>query len=188
MCIQKTDRILSIGCGVGLMEMEMIHQGYTRVEVTEISSEPLVWLKNLLPSDRIHVGPFPSVIPHGSYYDWILMSIVDYFFDQKAFPPFLSEACHLLSQSGRCTLVCFPSDEKQSLLDRLKYCIRNRCPQLERFGLLKPAQFWGYSRTLDEFHQAIEQAGLLLIEESGIDTQTRWSSHQLTLKRPSQDI
>lgn len=179
--IKKTERILSIGCGTGIMEMELIRQGFSNVEVTEISNEPLEWLRKTLPPDRIHVGIFPEAISDGKKYDWILLSAIDYFFDEKALPRFLAEVGKFLAKNGRGTLVCTP-DNHQSVtpIDKLKHFVRDRFPQLQTIGLLKPAQLWGFTRSRQEYRDALTQAGLYLQTEGEINSNSQLPDYQLT--------
>ena len=67
----KTAKILSIGCGIGIIEKELIKKGFSNIEVTEVAAQPLVWLKEYLPANKMHIGFFPECISKKMTYDFI---------------------------------------------------------------------------------------------------------------------
>ena len=38
------NNILSIGCGIGIIEKNLFENGFSSLEVTDISNDPLKWL------------------------------------------------------------------------------------------------------------------------------------------------
>jgi len=51
-------RVLSIGCGLGYVEQRLWRQHASRIElhVQDYSSRALRWIKQVLPSERVHIS------------------------------------------------------------------------------------------------------------------------------------
>lgn len=172
--------ILSVGCGLGIMEMKLLEDGYTNLEVTEVAEAPLKWLRQTLRPERIHVGSFPNCVPKQLVYDIVLLASVDYFLDDKQLIACLSDAFTLLQEGGHCTLISHSLDCSNSLL-RLAHHMRDGLASLlGRLSLRDLGQLWGYQRTPQEYRQAFRLSGFTAIEEELMATQTHWTTYRMT--------
>ena len=99
-------KILSIGCGTGLIERHLI-QNYSlkNIEITEVSELPLKWIKKYISPQKIHIGYFPECIKHANKFDLILLTGIDYVFTDTEFITFIKNVNKSLKQDGECVLI-----------------------------------------------------------------------------------
>ena len=150
-------RVLTIGCGLGAIEKRLIELGVS-VEVTEITDKPLRWLKEALDASAFHIGLFPQCMPRDRRYDFVLLSGVDYCFDQKEWIELLRATSGVIGPQGKC-LVLSSSIDRAGLVGRCKarlkeWLIRFYPPRSCRY------QLWGYLRTREEFQKAMHDSGI----------------------------
>lgn len=176
----KNCQILSVGCGLGVMEMMLLENGYKHLEVTEVSPSSLKWFRNKLPGDQIHIGAFPDCLPPEKRYESILLSGVEYFLDDKQLVDFLCNVRQLLVPEGHCTMLSWSFDLghplqliRQNLRDKIKAL-------LEKCGIQNRGQLWGYSRTLKEYRQSFMKAGFIDLIDDIIDTKLPWDTYRIT--------
>ena len=175
--IKKGDRILSIGCGLGVIEMALLHEGFLNVEITEVSGAPLRWVLPLMPSGRVHIGFFPDCIPHNDKYDFVLLASVEYFLDSVEFLSLLRSVHARLLPGGICMLISWSFDTmrlSQRLVVGIKDLVRL---VLDKAGVRSRGQFWGYIRRPEEFHRAMGAAGFTHLRDGTIDTNTCWETY-----------
>jgi len=173
----KESRILSIGCGLGIMEKAIIDEGFSNLEVTEISMEPLRILLTCISHDHVHIGLFPDCIPDNRFYDFILLSSVDYFLDKKELTCFLNAVRERLSSNGVCLLISW-SIEPSALTGKISGTIKNIAAFfLEKLNLRSRGQFWGYLRTRDEYKCAMLNSGFLNVCEGFLEKKTQWDTY-----------
>jgi SAM-dependent methyltransferase len=175
--IKKSDRILSIGCGLGLMEMMLLKEGFSNLEVTEVSEAPLRWIRSLIPPENVHVGFFPDCVPSEKRYDFILLAGVEYFLDEAQFLSLLRSVHESLLPGGVCMILSWSSDilnPVQRLFTGTKELIQNI---MQRCGIRQRGQFWGYLRRPDEFRRALEAAGFRDLRDGTLDTKTMWNTY-----------
>lgn len=171
--LHKGSKILSIGCGIGIMEKELIDQGYN-IEVTEVSQGPLVWLKKYLPDSRIHIGFFPACLPYGCCYDLIYLSAIDYVFNNNDLIKLLISVSERLSHGGKCLLFSVSFDYKANMLNNLLSTSKSIANYfLYKMGLKKQGQFWGYIRSDSEFRSIMQKSGFTNIIDGLVDYRTR---------------
>jgi hypothetical protein len=176
----KEARILSVGCGLGLQEKALLDLGYSDLEVTEVSEHPLQWIRPHLAEDRIHVGLFPSCLPAGRRYDSILLPDIDYFFGEIQWVELLRAVKARLSQKGGCTLICYslePANPMARSMNRIKDWVLKA---LETLHIRHRGQFWGHTRTRQEYRSAFLQAGFTNLTDETMDTGTQWLTYRLT--------
>jgi SAM-dependent methyltransferase len=160
--------ILSIGCGLGLIEKALIKDGYKNIEMTEISDKPLQWISKDIDSAKVYVGYFPDCLPHDRLYDVIFFSDIDYCFDKYQLIAFLKSVNKRLVSCGKVLIVT--SSFKQSLYKSIVLIIKNFLKiGLGKIGRFQCLQFWGYIRNRTEFHVALQQAGFSEICDGLID-------------------
>jgi len=175
--IKKNDRILSIGCGLGLIEMVLLQEGFLKLEITEVSEAPLRWIVPLIPAENVHIGFFPDCIPHNDKYDFVLLAGVEYFLDNVEFSSLLRSVHERLLPGGMCMLISWSFDTMR-LPQRLAAGIKDLFRlMLDKAGLRPRGQFWGYIRRPEEFHQAIGAAGFTHLRDGTLDTNTRWDTY-----------
>ncbi|HVO33406.1 MAG TPA: methyltransferase domain-containing protein, partial [Elusimicrobiota bacterium] len=167
----RATTILSIGCGLGIMEMDLIARGYSDVHVTEISDTPLKWLRNVLPAERIHIGAFPAGLPSMLAFDVILLGSADYFLDQRELRALLQQARARIHPHGVAIIISHSLDDIsgwRGARETVKSALRRVRPPA--------AQWWGYLRTRSEYKSALRQAGFRVRSDELMDTQTSWQS------------
>lgn len=174
----KKDRyILSIGCGLGFVEKTLFEEGFKRLEVTEVSKEPMMWLLPFFPADQAHIGFFPGCLPTRRLYDYIYLAGVETFFTQAELIEFLKTVAERLSPGGRCMIISW-SFMPAGLVPRIAVdCKVGIRFLLDKFGLKKRGQFWGYIRERREFHQALTSAGFMNIREGFLKKKTHWDTY-----------
>ena len=103
--LKGAKRVLSIGCGVGIIEKYLLEEGVKGLEIQEVSEEPLRWIRTLFATEAVHIGGVPDCLSLSGKYDYIFLSVVDYCFEEEAYVGFLSEIRDLLSSNGRCLVI-----------------------------------------------------------------------------------
>ena len=161
----KTAKILSIGCGIGIIEKELIKKGFSNIEVTEVAAQPLVWLKEYLPANKMHIGFFPECISKKKTYDFIYLSGIEYVFNDEDLVNFLVSVNKYLNISGECILLS-SSHIKSGIL----YNIRRALSRFKNSIIyFKKRQFWGYARTSNKLKRLIIKAGFKVIDDGRDD-------------------
>ena len=156
---RKDSKILSIGCGLGLIEKELMQRhGFDNIEVTEITESPLNWIKQYIPPSNIHIGYFPDCIKHDKKYDLIILSVIDYVFTDNEFIEFSKEVNKRLGENGECILMS-ASHLKVDLLYRAKKSIQNILAYVDT-----KSQFYGYSRRSKELITLMNFGGFKFID------------------------
>lgn len=175
--MRKESNILSIGCGLGLIEKALIEQGYLGLEVTEVAEEPLKWLYSHISPDNMHVGFFPDCLPCQRLYDFIYLAGVECFFKQEELIRFLKDVRERLLPTGTCLIVSW-SFEPKALNKRVITYIKEVVKHfLDKTGIKKRGQFWGYIRNRKEFYEAMSLAGFAQIKDGFLEKKTRWNTY-----------
>jgi 2-polyprenyl-3-methyl-5-hydroxy-6-metoxy-1,4-benzoquinol methylase len=175
--VRKGDRILSIGCGLGLIEMELMQAGFLRLEITEVSEAPLRWVRPLVPSENVHIGLFPDCIPHNEKYDFVLLAGVEYFLDDVEFSNLLRSVHNRLLPGGMCMLISWSFDTmplSHRLIEGIKDFVRHVIYKV--IGKTR-GQFWGYIRRPEAFHRAMRNTGFTHLHDGMLDTNTCWDTY-----------
>lgn len=174
---KKGSRILSIGCGLGVIEQVIIKEGYSNLEITEVSKEPLEWLLPHISPANIHIGLFPDCLPPNHFYDVIYLSSVEYVFDQDQFIDFLKAVKKYLLPGGICLMISWSFEYAETLQkliigvkDLLKFI-------LDKIGLRSRGQFWGYLRNQKDFYHVMTAAGFVQIHDGMFEKKTRWDTY-----------
>lgn len=174
---KREGNILSIGCGLGIVEKGLIEEGFTNLEITEVSQEPLKWLLPKISHGNIHIGLFPECLPANRLYDLIYISSVEYCFDQDQLNGFLKCVKERLVPEGICLIISWslePVKISKKVVVNIKEYFKFL---LDKFGLRNRGQFWGYMRTSEEFHNAMYKAGFLQVNDGFLEKHTRWDTY-----------
>lgn len=156
---RKNSKILSVGCGTGLIEKELIqNHDFDNIEVTEVSESPLKWIKQYISPSNIYIGYFPDCIKHDNKFDLIILSGIDYVFTDKEFISFTKNVNKSLNESGECILIS-ASHLKNDLFYNLKKNIQNIIAYFDT-----KSQFYGYSRRSKELITLMNIGGFKFID------------------------
>jgi len=158
-------RILSIGCGLGIIEKNIYSEGFYNIDVNEISDKPLLWLKKLIPQNQIFTGLIHETGVKKKNYDLIHLVAVDYVFNKKDLTVFLNSLKELLKENGQCLLISgsfyetgFSNMIKSNLVSLKKLlCRENR------------GQLWGYLRSNKDYTNAMNNSGYNGVLDGMID-------------------
>ena len=147
--------VLSIGCGIGLFEY-MIKRSELYSNLNLIALEPSIiatkWLNNT--DVTVINGYFPDAVQSLPFQiDFAYARALEYVFDQVQYVIFLKS----IKDFGikNFTLISV-SIERTSLIDRLKYYIKN-C--LHYLRIRERGKFWGYVRKSCDHLDAFREAG-----------------------------
>ncbi|MDP3791579.1 MAG: class I SAM-dependent methyltransferase [Candidatus Omnitrophota bacterium] len=175
-------RILSVGCGIGMIEKALLGIGPFNLSIAEGSGESLAWIRKHMPEEKIFVGTFPGCIPPDIGFDVIYLAGVEYCLDQEQLTALLKNVRFRLLKGGRCILISWsfePSAFFDILLNELKNISRRF---LETLGLKERGQLWGYSRNRNEFFNAMRSAGFRVIQDGMFKKKTRWDTYWVEAK------
>jgi SAM-dependent methyltransferase len=157
--VENKSNILSIGCGIGIVEDYLIRQD-TGVQITAIEPSKNVskWLKKN-PNIELHDGYFPQCIKKGIQFDFAYANGVDYVFNEIEYLTFLESVIDY-----GITDFLIISSSSYNFATRAKRFIKS---VLELFGIRKKTvkgQFWGYLRSVKEQKKVLIKAGFKTIE------------------------
>ena len=175
--IAQAQRILSIGAGLGLIEMALLRAGYIGLELTEVSRAPLRWIQGEISPEKVHTGLFPACLPDDSTYDFALLSSVEYFLDDRQLESMLDAVRERLTPGGTCFIVSW-SIETPRPLSRLWLGAKDFARYLMEVSRIRHrGQFWGYVRRPQELGRSMKNAGFTGVCDGNIDTGTRWETY-----------
>ncbi|RYZ87423.1 MAG: hypothetical protein EOP04_11710 [Proteobacteria bacterium] len=164
--------ILSIGCGIGAIERELIKY-CKKLEVTEVTSTPLRWLKQENPELATYIGFFPEAVPVENRYSMIYLSAVEYCFDRSSLVRLISSMLPYLMPNGHCLIIsasCEP--DTPSWITRT---VRETLQIVAMALRLRPGQqLWGFMRTATEIIETVQSAGFEVVESGWIDSKLYW--------------
>ena len=145
-------RVLSIGCGIGLVENMLVELGQKELTAIEPHIANPGWLNN---SVDFRSGYFPGIV-EGERFDFAYASSIDYCFDDAEYLQFLNA----VYQFGiPVLLLCQlfpPRSQLRSSTKGLRRFLKNFAPKFRR---RRGEQYWGNLRTVGEHTTLIEEAG-----------------------------
>ncbi len=162
------NRLLSIGCGNGYIEYLLWKEGRN---ITAI--EPSVPATNFLRQNsnvKLYEGYFPSCLENAneSSFDLAYMCGTEYVFNEKELFKLLED---IKDFNIKSFLLVSASIYNNSLLSLIKDMIKKI---LSFMGLYELGQFWGYSRTPDEFIKAFTDTGFKDIKNGFLQENCFW--------------
>lgn len=175
------NKVLSVGCGLGVIEKEMQKNDYHNIFLTEVSDLSLKWVSDSF-KGKIFIGEFPGCIPDNMVFDTILLVGIEYFFNNKEFQNFLTDVKKLLNENGKCIFISC-SFYGENLLSFIKSFINNQRNYLSEL-VSKPAgfkkkQFWGYMRTPKELKKIFYNAGMKIMTDGICKSYPKWKTYWL---------
>lgn len=172
-------RILSIGCGLGYVEYNLLKEmPEVELHINEPGTVSLEWIRNHVPPERVHVGAGISALPPALRFDMIYLSAADYFLRPDELKNFLTELRDRLATQGSLIMLSASFQEKETFMaTALAYC-KVVLYALLHFSGIRRRQFWGWLRTREEYAAAVQEAGYTDIREGRLDDQsgTFWIS------------
>lgn len=180
---QKSIKILSISCGLGVIEKKIFEDGYDKIDITESADEPLAWIKKHLPRENIFTGIFPDCVPDNRSYGVIFLAGAEYFLNRDELVLLLKKIKGRLSEDGKCILVSW-SFEPDGILNKAVALFKDAVKYTAHILHFKDrGQFWGYSRNRSDFHDAMIAAGFCDIEDGLLKKETRWDTYWIDGKK-----
>jgi hypothetical protein len=165
---QSKQNILSIGCGVGLIEKLLIEKTemQSKIAVIEPSENAVKWI---LQDSRINIynGYFPDIIENRSLnFDYGYARAVEYVFNEVQYIEFLENVVNFEIKEFSIISVCLHRRSPKELFKEAAKSI------LSRLKLYDRGQFWGYLRTEHDHKRAFYAAGFKNIKVDYVDKST----------------
>ncbi|MDR1365605.1 MAG: class I SAM-dependent methyltransferase [Holosporales bacterium] len=163
--------ILSIGVGTGIIEAHMIKSGW-KVDLQEIQETSIEYFRHnhqdLLGQTKIYSSYDLSDIPTESY-DVIICSIVTYACKLEIVRKILAAVGKILKRGG-AFIWCDVPLTWQEIYQYTKFWLYNHLYNVpyKRNGI-----FWGEKRSISVWHKLAKEAGLSLLDQTYLHTQTR---------------
>lgn len=186
---EGSHRALSVGCGLGVMEHYLrLRRPDLDLYIHEVAPAAWRWIGAELPDERKLLGLIPACLPDQVKYGLVYLSAIDYVLDDEtligllaAIRPFLSDVA-----PARCLLISASFDETPGTLPEyaksmVQSCKAGIAAALDVCKLRPRGQFWGWSRTREEYQLLMQKAGYQYIQEGFIDPEHRmhyWISGQ----------
>jgi hypothetical protein len=173
---QTGSRILSIGCGIGVME-HYIHAQNRQLDlfIHDLVPTAMRWIEKEFAADHKFLGWIPSCLPDDIRFDLIYLCLVDYALDDDALVGLLAAIRPFLkNDSGRCLLISPDCQKTPATLKEKTVLIMQELKTLvamalDVLGLRSRGQFWGWIRTKNEYQMLTRRAGYRDIEEGFFD-------------------
>lgn len=166
--INKKKNVLSIGCGLGVIEYLLLRDEPLDIMLTGIdpSKNALKWIEeeNLFP---VVNGYFPEALNgKNCNFDFAFARAIEYHFTETEYVEFLSSIRNF--GISEFAIISASPDRKN-----LEFLVKDFLKKvLASFGLWKLGQFWGYLRTREEHVRAFEKAGFHHVLTQQIDYST----------------
>jgi ubiquinone/menaquinone biosynthesis C-methylase UbiE len=166
-------RVLSVGCGLGYMEQRLWSEYGDRIDlhVQDVASESLRWLRQVLPTERIHeAGNSQSCESPDEHYDLIYLSAVDYALSDEALVALMSELKNCLRTNGQI-MILSASFLDESIREKVIHSAKDVAKAvLGALGLYKRGQLWGWMRSRTEYRTIMRAAGMYSLTDGFIET------------------
>jgi hypothetical protein len=170
-------RILSVGCGLGIMEHHIHATEPDRdLFIHEVASSAWAWVGTEFAGQRKLIGAIPECVPKDVRFDMVFLSGVDYAMDDEALVGLLAAIRPFLTgaDGAQCLLISGSfQDTPASLARKAVAVVRGlkavAAAALDMVRLRPRGQFWGWTRTRNEYRSLMRHAGYHDIEDGFID-------------------
>ena len=169
-------KILSVGCGLGVMEHYMrAQEPRHHLFIQEVAPTAWRWVGPEFTADRKFLGSIPACLPSGIQFDMVFLSAVAYALDDDALVGLLAAIRQFLADAGgECLLISGSvQDMPVTLTDRAISFVKGlktfAAGVLDVFGWRPRGQFWGWIRSQREYQLLMRRAGYREIEDGFID-------------------
>ena len=173
-------KILSIGCGLGAMEHYMHGQApEASLFIHEVAPSAWRWIGAEFPEERKLLGHIPACLPGDTKFDLAYLAAVDYALDDDILVGLLAAIRPFLIDMGGQGMLISASfqDTPATLKDRAIFLAREvktlAAAAMDICGVRSRGQFWGWSRTQEEYQSVMRRAGYGDIEDGFIDFDKR---------------
>ena len=174
---QTGDKILSVGCGLGYME-HYIHASapWKDLYIHEVVTSAWRWVGNEFREDRKIIGLLPDCMTIGIQFNLIYLSAVDYALSDAELIALLSSLRVFLSKGerdGRCLLISasfenIPKTYREKIMLAVNWGKGLVSAMLDWLGVRTQGQFWGWTRTREEYRSLLQRAGYQDIKDGFI--------------------
>ena len=151
--INDKKNILSIGCGIGIVEKYIVNK-LSNINLTAIEPSKNVsrWIKDISTID-LKDGYFPNILVNKQKFDFVYANGIDYVFNNNDYDKFLKSIVDYgIKEFIMISASYYIPSTKVYVKDFIKDI-------LSSIGLYNRYQFWGYQRSIDEQFSAMEKAG-----------------------------
>jgi len=148
------NNILSIGCGIGIVEKYIVENNQNiNLTVIEPSKNACKWIENFRNID-IKYGYFPEILNQKQNFDIAYVNVVDYIFNKYQYHNFLKS---IFDYGIRELIIVSASYYEPNFILHTKEIIRDILIKFDLYN--SNIQFWGYKRSVNEQFAAISKAG-----------------------------
>ena len=156
--IGEKKNILSIGCGIGIVEEHIAKKiPDINLVVTEPSANVSRWISSV-PNIDVIDGYFPEALSENLRFDMAYANGIDYVFNNNEYKDFLKSIIEYGIKEFVMVSVSYYRPGIKS------YIKQNAKKILNILGLYSLGQFWGYMRTIDEQKKLLFKAGFSTVE------------------------
>jgi len=121
----KSKNILSIGAGLGYIELLLNKKGITNIDLYEVSDIPFKWIKNYISKDKLYSGDFNEfVLNNKKIYDLIFMISIDYCLDNKLFLNLLKLIKRITKKDAKLIMISYSFSRYNNIFCELNDYIR----------------------------------------------------------------
>lgn len=169
---QDARRILSIGCGNGFIERELLNKCAPSQCISLVAVEPNIsaaqWLTE--PNLTLLHGYFPDVV-EGMSFDFAYASNLDYCFGPGQYEEFLNAVRAFGLKHLLLTDIPLDYRRRQQPVIALRCAVR---AAIRFLGMDRRAQLWGYLRTWNEHLNAVALSGWKLAQSGRLLNGNHW--------------
>lgn len=168
-------RILSIGCGLGIIEHFMrTHDPSVDLFVQEVAPSAWRWIDREFADSKKLTGHVPACLPPDILFGLVFLSAVDYALDDASLSALLRAVRPHLAESGQCLIISASFERTPLSMAEHAAAVWSRgkavaASILDWIRIRPRGQFWGWTRTQAEYRAAMRRAGFEQIEDGFVD-------------------